>query len=63
MARTMKLQGNVAMITGGVSGRGQRTAEYIVRDKGAKVAVPGHVAPDCATWRNCRVHVSYLVVT
>ena len=35
----MKLQGKVAVITGGASGLGRRTAEYFVRDKGAKVAV------------------------
>jgi 3-hydroxyacyl-CoA dehydrogenase / 3-hydroxy-2-methylbutyryl-CoA dehydrogenase len=35
----MKLDGKVAVITGGASGLGRRTAEYFVRDKGAKVAV------------------------
>jgi NAD(P)-dependent dehydrogenase (short-subunit alcohol dehydrogenase family) len=35
----MKLEGKVAVITGGASGLGRRTAEYFVRDKGAKVAV------------------------
>jgi NADP-dependent 3-hydroxy acid dehydrogenase YdfG len=35
----MKLQGKVAVITGGASGLGRRTAEYFVRDKGATVAV------------------------
>ena len=35
----MKLQGKVAVITGGASGLGRRTAEYFVRDKSAKVAV------------------------
>ena len=35
----MKLQGKVAVITGGASGLGRRTAEDFVRDKGAKVAV------------------------
>lgn len=34
----MKLQGKVAVITGGVSGLARRTAEYFARDKGAKVA-------------------------
>ncbi|MBI3373782.1 MAG: SDR family NAD(P)-dependent oxidoreductase [Betaproteobacteria bacterium] len=35
----MKLQGKVAVITGGASWLGRRTAEYFVRDKGAKVVV------------------------
>lgn len=35
----MKLQGKVAVITGGASGLGGATAEHFVRDKGARVAV------------------------
>lgn len=35
----MKLKDKVAVITGGASGLGRRTAEYFIRDKGARVAV------------------------
>ncbi|MBI3373783.1 MAG: SDR family NAD(P)-dependent oxidoreductase [Betaproteobacteria bacterium] len=35
----MRLQEKVAVITGGASGLGRRTAEYFVREKGAKVVV------------------------
>lgn len=35
----MKLENKVAVITGGASGLGCRTAEYFVREKGARVAV------------------------
>lgn len=35
----MKLENKVALITGGASGLGWRTAEFFVREKGARVAV------------------------
>ena len=35
----MQLQGKLAVITGGASGLGRSTAEYFVREKGARVAL------------------------
>ena len=35
----MRVQGKTAVITGGASGLGRRTAEYLVQEKGVKVAI------------------------